>query len=84
MLATHQLRRGAPALHAPAPPTADPARLGPREVLVPAGRFAQGTSTEPWALDNERPAHPVDLPAFVIDTYPVTVGGAGPLDRRPV
>jgi iron(II)-dependent oxidoreductase len=31
-----------------------------------------GTSTEPWALDNERPAHVVDLPAFRIATAPVT------------
>ena len=31
-----------------------------------------GTSTEPWALDNERPAHVVDLPPFWIDTAPVT------------
>jgi iron(II)-dependent oxidoreductase len=31
-----------------------------------------GTSAEPWALDNERPAHPVDVPAFYLDTAPVT------------
>jgi iron(II)-dependent oxidoreductase len=31
-----------------------------------------GTSSEPWALDNERPAHTVDLPAFYLDTTPVT------------
>jgi iron(II)-dependent oxidoreductase len=31
-----------------------------------------GTSTEPWALDNERPAHPVHVPAFAIDIAPVT------------
>jgi iron(II)-dependent oxidoreductase len=43
-------------------------------VFVPAGRFTMGTSTEPWALDNERPAHPVDLPAYFIDRYPVTNG----------
>ncbi len=73
MLATHQLREGAPLLHAPPPPRpTGPA--GPSEVLVPAGEFTRGTSTEPWALDNERPAHVVDLPAFVIDTYPVTNG----------
>ncbi len=76
MLATHQLRAGAPVLHAEAPPVAaaDRGMRGPRDVLVPAGRFVQGTSTEPWALDNERPAHPVNLPAFVIDAYPVTNG----------
>jgi iron(II)-dependent oxidoreductase len=31
-----------------------------------------GTSTEPWALDNERPAHEVDVPSFYLDTAPVT------------
>ncbi len=71
MLATHQLRRGEPVLDAPAPPATDPAPW-PAEVLVPAGPFTMGTSTEPWALDNERPAHVVDVPAFVIDTVPVS------------
>jgi iron(II)-dependent oxidoreductase len=72
MLATHQLRTGAPVLDAPNPP---PGRALPaREVLVPAGPFTMGTSTEAWALDNERPAHLVDLPAFWIDTAPVTNG----------
>ena len=72
MLATHQLRAGAPVLQAPAPPPGRP--LPSREVLVPAGPFVQGTSTEPWALDNERPAHTVTLPAYWIDTHPVTNG----------
>jgi iron(II)-dependent oxidoreductase len=72
MLATHQLRTGAPVLTAEPPP---PGRALPaREVLVPAGPFGMGTSTEPWALDNERPAHVVDLPAFVIDAAPVSNG----------
>jgi gamma-glutamyl hercynylcysteine S-oxide synthase len=73
MLATHQLRTGAPVLHAPPAPdaVAPPAR---REVLVPGGPFTMGTSTEPWALDNERPAHRVDVPAFWIDTVPVSNG----------
>lgn len=70
MLATHQLRLGAPVLHAPPPP---PGRALPAaEVLVPGGPFERGTSTEPWALDNERPAHTVDVPAFWLDTAPVT------------
>ena len=73
MLITHQLRRGAPALTAPPPPPAPPdAYRLPAEVLVPGGPFTMGTSTEPWALDNERPAHTVDLPAFYLDTAPVT------------
>jgi iron(II)-dependent oxidoreductase len=73
MLATHQLRQGAAVLHAPAPPPApaDAARL-PREVLIPGGAFTMGTSTDPWALDNERPAHSVHVPAFYLDTTPVT------------
>jgi iron(II)-dependent oxidoreductase len=72
MLITHQLRAGAPALAA-APPQAplDTLRL-PAEVLVPGGPFTMGTSDEPWALDNERPAHVVDLPPFYLDTTPVT------------
>jgi gamma-glutamyl hercynylcysteine S-oxide synthase len=73
MLITHQLRKGGPALTA-APPPAPPADAAslPREVLIPAGPFTMGTSTEAWALDNERPAHTVTLPAFYLDTTPVT------------
>jgi gamma-glutamyl hercynylcysteine S-oxide synthase len=44
----------------------------PAEVFIPGGPFTMGTSTEPWALDNERPAHAVDVPSFWIDTTPVT------------
>jgi iron(II)-dependent oxidoreductase len=73
MLATHQLRAGPAVLSAPPPPAApaDAAAL-PSEVYVPGGPFTMGTSTEPWALDNERPAHVVDVPAFYLDTTPVT------------
>ncbi|WP_284749339.1 ergothioneine biosynthesis protein EgtB [Amycolatopsis sp. RTGN1] len=73
MLATHQLRKGDPVLHAPEPP---PARSGtlPAEVLVPGGAFTMGTSAEPWALDNERPAHELAVEAFWLDTTPVTCG----------
>ncbi len=75
MLATHQLRTGAPVLHAPPPPAPSGARTPPvREVLVPGGPFTMGTSTEPWALDNERPAHTVDVAAFWLDATPVTNG----------
>jgi iron(II)-dependent oxidoreductase len=73
MLITHQLRKGPAALSAPAPPVHDTGPL-PTEVLVPAGPFTMGTSTEPWALDNERPAHERVVPAFHIDTVPVTCG----------
>jgi iron(II)-dependent oxidoreductase len=72
MLATHQLRTGVAVLDAAAPPPGRTLRRS--EALVPAGPFTMGTSSEPWALDNERPAHVVDVPAFVIDTHPVTNG----------
>ncbi|MBB1256943.1 ergothioneine biosynthesis protein EgtB [Streptomyces sp. OF3] len=71
MLATHQLRRGPAVLTAPPPPAA-PREALPAEVLLPGGPFTMGTDTEPWALDNERPAHRVDVPAFWLDTVPVT------------
>ncbi|HEX6468411.1 MAG TPA: ergothioneine biosynthesis protein EgtB [Streptosporangiaceae bacterium] len=79
MLATHQLRPGAPALIDPEPAGADAApadrRAAPAEVLVEAGPFTMGVSDDPWAYDNERPGHVVDLPAYYIDTMPVTCGG---------
>ena len=31
-----------------------------------------GTSTDAWALDNERPAHRVDVASYAIDTVPVS------------
>ena len=74
MLATHQLRRGPAVLDAAPPPRAiDPAGL-PREVMIPGGPFLMGTSDDPWALDNERPQHLVDVPSFWLDTAPVTNG----------
>jgi iron(II)-dependent oxidoreductase len=72
MLATHQLRSGPPVLAAPPPPGRR--RVPVAEVLVPGGRFLMGTSTEPWALDNERPAHPVGVAPYVIDAVPVSNG----------
>lgn len=74
MLITHQLRTGPPVLHAPDPPPAPEAARLPAEVLVPGGPFTMGTSTEPWALDNERPAHRREVAAFHLDTTPVTCG----------
>src|SRR5262249_58620037 len=73
MLATHQLRAGPAVLSAPPPPPApaDAAAL-PAEVYVPGGPFTLGTSTEPGGLDDERPAHVGDVPAFYLDTTPVT------------
>ncbi|MFF7361638.1 ergothioneine biosynthesis protein EgtB [Streptomyces sp. NPDC008125] len=74
MLITHQLRSGPAALTAPEPPRAQDSVRLPHEVLVPGGPFTMGTSTEPWALDNERPAHRVEVAAFFLDTTPVTCG----------
>jgi len=75
MLITHQLRKGPAVLTAgsPALAPADALRL-PAEVLVPGGPFTMGTSEDPWALDNERPAHTVHVPGFYLDTAPVTCG----------
>jgi iron(II)-dependent oxidoreductase len=73
MLATHQLRVGEPLLGSGAP--LPPGRPVPHDsVLVPAGPFVLGVdgADEPWSLDNERPAHVVDLPAFRIGRVPVT------------
>jgi len=75
MTATHQLRVGEPLLGPGAPLPAG--RVVPADsVLVPAGPFTLGVDgdTEPWSLDNERPAHTVDLPAFRIARVPVTNG----------
>src|SRR5437773_2496680 len=53
----------------PGPPAA---AVGPDDVLVEGGPFVMGTDLEPWAYDNERPAHEVDLAPFRIDVVPVT------------
>jgi iron(II)-dependent oxidoreductase len=76
MLATRQLmlERAAPVPGATAPVPLVPRYTGPSEVLVPGGRFTMGTDLEPWAYDNERPAHEIELPAFHIDAVPVTCG----------
>ncbi|MEU6385820.1 ergothioneine biosynthesis protein EgtB [Streptomyces bauhiniae] len=71
MLITHQLRTGPAALSAPAHEPVPP-YTGPAEVRVPGGPFTMGTSTEPWALDNERPAHVREVAPYWIDTVPVT------------
>jgi iron(II)-dependent oxidoreductase len=71
MLATLQLREDTeyPIVDAPAP---DPVVDGAREVLVEGGPAVLGTDGEPWAYDNERPAHEVELRPFRIDTAAVT------------
>ena len=72
MLATLNLME-APGYRPDAPPApSGGGRAAMGEVLVDAGVFEMGTSTEPWAYDNERPVHEVDVPAFWIDVAPVT------------
>jgi iron(II)-dependent oxidoreductase len=71
MLATHQLRKGAPALLDPPGREPGAGEAVRPEVLVPGGPFLMGTSDDPWAYDNERPGHMVDVPDFYIDTTPV-------------
>ncbi|WP_299055633.1 ergothioneine biosynthesis protein EgtB [uncultured Nocardioides sp.] len=74
MTATHQLRRGEPLLGHGAPLPAGRALPDDDSVLVGAGEFVLGVdgTDEPWSLDNERPAHVVDVPAFRIGRVPVT------------
>ena len=47
-----------------------------RRCWCPAARSSSAStrSTEPHSLDNERPAHVVDVPAFRIGRVPVTNG----------
>jgi gamma-glutamyl hercynylcysteine S-oxide synthase len=73
MLATLQLRQGPPLLLErrilPAGRRVDPDR-----VLVPGGPFTLGVdaATEPFSLDNERPAHTVDVGSFWIGRVPAS------------
>jgi iron(II)-dependent oxidoreductase len=41
------------------------------ELVVPGGPFVMGTDDEPWAYDNERPAHEIELAPYCIDVAPV-------------
>jgi iron(II)-dependent oxidoreductase len=68
-------------------PQAPPEVSASGEVTVPGGQFTLG-SAHPWAYDNERPAHLVELPPFRIDRALVTnadyaafVGAGGYRDR---
>jgi iron(II)-dependent oxidoreductase len=53
-------------------PHATPPPPLPPDVAVPGGTYEIGTDKEPWAYDNERPAHAVTLAPFRIDTTAVT------------
>lgn len=43
-----------------------------QSVLIPGGPFMMGTNDRARAYDNERPAHPVDVPTFKLDREPVS------------
>jgi gamma-glutamyl hercynylcysteine S-oxide synthase len=53
-----------------------PTAAAPREemVLVEAGVFEMGAGQGPFAYDNERPSHDVDVDSFLIEPQPVTNG----------
>ncbi len=73
MYATLQLRSGPPVLLQRR--TLPPGRpVAGERVFVPGGRFVLGVdaSTEPFSLDNERPAHSVDVSPFWIGRVPVS------------
>ncbi len=74
MLQALQLRAGPALLGAGSPlPPGRPGLAG-TTVLVPGGPFVLGVdgTDEPFSLDNERPAHTVDVPAVRIGRVPVT------------
>jgi iron(II)-dependent oxidoreductase len=74
MLQALQLRSGPPLLGTGAPLPAGRPGVAGTSVLVPGGEFVLGVNAadEPFSLDNERPAHVVDVPSFRIGRVPVT------------
>jgi gamma-glutamyl hercynylcysteine S-oxide synthase len=76
MLQALNLRTGAPILGPPSTvPHGRPGVAG-TSVLIPGGEFVLGVdaAAEPLSLDNERPAHVVEVPSFRIGRVPVTNG----------
>jgi gamma-glutamyl hercynylcysteine S-oxide synthase len=75
MVAQHELQHGetmAQTLELAGLSPGEPPRVAASgEVLVEGGAFTLG-STDPWAYDNERPAHEVELGPFWIDRALVT------------
>jgi gamma-glutamyl hercynylcysteine S-oxide synthase len=75
MYATLQLRQGPPVLtaHRNLPPGRE---VAGERVFVAGGPFVLGVdaAAEPFSLDNERPAHTVDVAPFWIGRVPVTCG----------
>jgi gamma-glutamyl hercynylcysteine S-oxide synthase len=74
MLQALSLRPGAPLLDRGAALPAGRAGVAGTSVEVPAGEFVLGVdaASEPFSLDNERPAHTVDVAGFRIGRVPVT------------
>ncbi len=74
MLQALNLRTGAPLLGPGHRLPAGRPELAGTSVLVPGGEFVLGVDAadEPFALDNERPAHRVEVAAFRIGRVPVT------------
>jgi gamma-glutamyl hercynylcysteine S-oxide synthase len=75
ILQTLQLKQGAPyrplaRVEVPQGPTVAPLRGS--MVRFPGGAVEIGTDDRSAAYDNERPRHTVELPPFLIDTYPVS------------
>jgi len=76
MLATHQLRDGTPLLSGSPVPAGRAVRGGLADaVLIATGPAQIGVDAAdcPSSLDNERPAHTVQISAFRIGLVPVTV-----------
>lgn len=74
MLQALNLRVGPPLLDAGSGLPAGRPGVAGTSVLIPGGPFTLGIDelTEPHSLDNERPAHVVDIPSFRIGRVPVT------------
>lgn len=74
MLQALNLREGPPLLDTGSLLPAGRPGVAGTSVLVPGGPFVLGVDalTEPHSLDNERPAHVVDVPSFRIGRVPVT------------
>ncbi|MDQ3879401.1 MAG: ergothioneine biosynthesis protein EgtB [Actinomycetota bacterium] len=88
MLATRQLMLDR-AIPLETPPAPRSSAVPSGEVRVEGGAFTMGTDIEPWAYDNERPAHEVVVEPFFIDKAPVTnaqyidfISAGGYEDRR--
>ena len=78
-----QTLQAAPGLEYPLTDEPDPPAMDVGgDVLVPGGPFELGSSSEPWAYDNEREAHMVDVPAFRIDATAVTNARLRRVHRR--